>query len=117
MNLILSITSESYSYQEEAADACSFEKKVLCSLMQLESAKSAGQIPLIEWGWFETPGRAAEIKDCIPGMTSCTCRTYTHDSVIQMQQQQMTVIEIKHKYIIGKMNPQKQRYIVSNYSC
>lgn len=67
MNLILSITSESYRYQEEAADACSFEKKVLCSLMQLESAMSAGQLPLIEWGWFDMPGRAAEIKDCIPG--------------------------------------------------
>ena len=70
MNLLLSITRESFRYQEEAADACTFENKVLCSLMQLEAAKSAGPIPLIEWGWFDMPGRAAEIADCIPGKST-----------------------------------------------
>nr|XP_039257025.1 uncharacterized protein LOC120333741 [Styela clava] len=66
-NLILSITEDSYRYREEAADACAFENKILCSLPQLEAAKQAGPIPLIEWGWFGMEGRAAGIHDCLPG--------------------------------------------------
>lgn len=66
-NTVLTITSAGYRYREEAQDSCSFEGKILCSLEQLEAAKSAGPIPLIDWGWFGIEGRAAQIQDCLPG--------------------------------------------------
>lgn len=69
---MLSVTTVAYGFREEAADACSFENKVLCSLEQLSIAKKSGPLPDgLDWGWFEQEGRAAMVEECIPGMLPC----------------------------------------------
>jgi len=69
MNLVLNVTLETYSYHSEAAAACSFDKRVLCDLDQLQDAVDiGGKVPEFEWGWFAIEDRAATLNDCDPGI-------------------------------------------------
>ena len=68
MNLILSVTKETFSFHSEAKAACGFEQRVLCDLNQLQDAEDiGGKVPEFKWGWFAVENRAATLEVCDPG--------------------------------------------------
>ena len=68
MNLVLSVTEDTFSYHSEASEACGFEQRVLCDLEQLQDAVDiGGEVPKFKWGWFAMKDRAASLDKCDPG--------------------------------------------------